>query len=94
MLLVAAVAALAGVERPAAAAEVGAGAEAAPRARDDHRAHVVVGVDAVERVDQLLHHRRGERVEPLRAVQGDGRHAIGDVIEDLLEGHGRILPER
>ena len=42
----------------AAAAEVGAGAEAAARAGDDDRAHVVVGVGAVEGLDQLARHRR------------------------------------
>ncbi len=49
-------------ERVAAAAEVGAGAESTTGAGDDHRTHVVVGIGSIERVDQLVHHRAGERV--------------------------------
>ena len=52
-----AVHAVAPVEGVAAAAEVGAGAEAAPGAGHDDGAHVVVGVRAVERLDQLALHR-------------------------------------
>ena len=44
-------------ERRAAARQVGAGAEPAPGAGHDHGPHVVVGIDLVERVDQLAHHR-------------------------------------
>ena len=62
------VAAAAG-ERLAPTAEVGAGAERPARAGDDHGAHVVVGVDLIERVDHLAHHRAGERVHPVGAVQ-------------------------
>ena len=41
------------VEGRAPAAQVGAGAEGAARAGDDHRPHAVVGVGLVERLDQL-----------------------------------------
>ena len=60
---------LAVVEGVAAAGEVGAGAEGAPRAGHDDDAHGVVGVGPVERVEQLVHHRRGERVQLLGAVR-------------------------
>ena len=57
-------------ERLAAARQVGAGAEAAAPAGDDHGPHVVVGVGAIERVDHLAHHRAGEGVEHARAGRG------------------------
>ena len=44
-------------ERVAATGEVGAGAEPAPGTGDDHRTHVVVGVDRSNAVDHLAHHR-------------------------------------
>ena len=50
--------AVAPVERVAAPAQVGAGAEAPALAGDDDRAHVVVGIGAVEGLDQLPAHRR------------------------------------
>ena len=77
------------VEGVAAAAEVGARAEAAALAGDDRDAHVVVGVDGGEGGQQLVHHRLGERVEPVRSVQRDGRDAVVDGVADLLEVHGR-----
>ena len=51
--------------REAAAAEVRAGAERLARAGHDDRADVVVGVGGVERVQQLLEHPVGQRVELL-----------------------------
>ena len=52
-----------GGRREAAAAEVRAGAERLARARHDDRADVVVGVRGVERVQELLEHPVGQRVE-------------------------------
>jgi hypothetical protein len=52
----------------------------APEPRDDHRPNPVVGVGAVERVDQLAQHRGGERVHPLGPVE----RAHGDVAVDLV----------
>ncbi|MCY1233365.1 hypothetical protein D9M72_459050 [compost metagenome] len=64
------------VEGGVAAGQVGAGAEGPARARDDHGTHVVVGIGGVERGDQLMHHLRGERIELVRAVQGDGGDTV------------------
>ena len=64
-------------ERLATAGQVGTGAEAAAGTGDDDHAHVVVGVDAIERVDQLAHHHARERVELVGAVQRDGRDVVG-----------------
>ena len=81
------VAAAAG-ERVAAGRQVGAGAEAAPGAGDDDDPHVVVGVDPVERVDHLVHHRARERVELLGPVEGDRGDALVDLVDDLRVLHG------
>ena len=67
--------AVAPVEGVAAAAEVGAGAEASPLAGDDDGPHLVVGVGAVERLEQLPAHRRRERVQPIGPVERDGQYA-------------------
>ena len=80
--------AVAPVERLAAARQVGARAEAAARAGDDHRAHVVVGVGRVERGDQLAAHRRREGVQPVGPVQREREDAVGDLVADLFEVHG------
>ena len=69
--------------------EVGAGAEPAPSPGHDDRPHVVVRVGAVERVDELVHHLVGERVEPVGAIEGDGGDAVGHVEGDLGVLHAR-----
>ena len=80
---------LAVVEGLAAARQVGAGAEAAPRAGDDHGADRVVGVGLVERLES------SRIIVPVKAFRCSGRwrvivaDAVGDVEQDLLEGHGR-----
>ena len=38
---------------------------------------------AIERVDQLAHHRGRERVQLVGPVQRDGRDVVGDLVEDL-----------
>jgi hypothetical protein len=72
------------VERGPAAGEVGTGAEPAPRAGEHDGPDPVVGVGAVEGVDQLAGHPAGERVEPVRPVQGDRRDPVADPVADLL----------
>ena len=54
---------------------------------DDDGAHVVVGVDPIERVDHLVHHRAGERVQLVGPVQRDGGDVVVDVVEDLRVVH-------
>ena len=72
-----------GGERLATARQVGAGAEAAAAPGDDDRPHLVVGVGAVEGIDQLAHHRAGEGVELVGAVERDGGDRAVDVVGDL-----------
>ncbi len=72
--------------------EVGARAEAASRAGDDDRTHVVVGVRVVEGVEQLVAHRLGERVESFGPVERDGQDVVGDLVADLFERHPHIQP--
>src|SRR6266566_1734900 len=85
------------IERPAASAEVGARAERAAGAGDDHRPHAVVGIGRVERGDELVDRARGDGVEAVGTVQRDRRDGVGDVVQDLLVGHGAlpraILPD-
>ncbi len=71
------------VEGVAAAAEVGARAEATPGARHDHRAHLVVGVGAVEGRHQLAAHLPRPGVQPLGPVERDRQHAVGQLGGDL-----------
>jgi hypothetical protein len=71
--------------------QVCSGAERAPRAGDDHGAHGVVGVGAVEGVDQLVHHRGREGIELVGTVERERQDAVGGVVEDGLVGHGAVL---
>jgi hypothetical protein len=48
-----------------------------------HCPHVIVGVSPVEGVDELIAHHLGERVELVRAAEGDRRYAVGDKVVDL-----------
>ncbi len=67
---------------------VGAGAETAPRSRDDDDPHVVVVTDVPERVAERDHHVEGHGVHSLGPIQSDD----GDVLVglgDFGEGHGR-----
>ena len=50
---------------------------------DDHRAHIVIGVGAVERGDHLAHHLRGEGIHRGRAIERDRQNAVGEVGADL-----------
>src|SRR5207245_5733455 len=76
-----------GVERRAAGAEIGARAEGAPGPGHDDRTYGVVGVGAIPRLAELAKHRRGDRVEPIPAVQGYRADSVLDVVADLAEGH-------
>src|SRR5437667_250967 len=66
-------------------------------AGDDHRPHAIVGIRRVERGDELVDRARGDGVEAVGTVQRDRRDGVGDVVQDLLVGHGAlpraILPD-
>src|SRR5438309_460534 len=47
--------------------------------------HAVIAVGAVEGLDQLPDHRRVDGVEAIGAMQGERRHALGDVVANGLE---------
>jgi hypothetical protein len=57
--------------------EVEPGAEGPPRAREDRHLAAVVGRYRVERVVQFRDEAEVDRVQPVRAVQADGRDVIG-----------------
>src|SRR5205809_218651 len=44
-------------------------------------------VAAITRLAELAKHRRGDRVEPIPAVQGYRADSVLDVVADLAEGH-------
>ena len=66
------------VEGVAAGGQVGAGAEGAAVAGDDHRAHRVVGIGVIEGGEQLVLHFPGKGVHAIRAVQIDRGDAVID----------------
>jgi len=75
-----------GVER----AQVRAGGEdLVVGRRQDDAPHGVIVAGVAKRVQQPLEQRRRERVARLRVVEGDGRDAAFDFVEDKLLGHGR-----
>jgi len=66
---------------------VAARAEVRARAAHDHRSHGLVGVDLLARRGQRLRHRDGQRVAPLRRVQGQDRDPVLAALElDLRHG--------
>ncbi len=64
------------------------GAEPAPRAGHDDDPDVRVGGGLREGGVELLAHVRRPGIQPLGTVQGDGRDALANAIEDLLVRHG------
>ncbi len=68
-------------------ADVGAGAEAASRARDDDDAHGFVGLELLERVAQLAPHLAREGVELVRAVERERADAALAREQDVLVLH-------
>jgi hypothetical protein len=59
----------------------------AARAGDDDGAHGVVGVGLVERLDRVVHHPDGERVQLVRTMERDGGDAVGHLEQNLLKRH-------
>src|SRR4030095_14420585 len=72
---------------PAHLLEVAAGAERRAGAADHDGAHARVALARGEEPPQRFQEHRVERVSPLRAVQRDGRDAVGGRVQDLV-GHG------
>ncbi len=83
---------LAVVEGSAAPAEILPGAEATARAREDHDPDLVVGVDLVEEPEEIVAHRRVERVQALGPVQGDGENAFFELGEQGFVRHRGMIP--
>src|SRR3990167_2776868 len=74
------------VEGLGAGREVCAGAESALAVPgDDDDLHIVVGIGDVEGLDHLVHHRAGEGVHVVRAVEGQRGNAVLDIENDFLE---------
>src|ERR1700676_2684950 len=80
---------IAPVERLGATREIRSGAEAAPLPGDDHGADGIVGIGALECLDQLTAHARRERVQTVWSRQADREDMVIDRVADLLELRGR-----
>jgi hypothetical protein len=78
------------VEGAAAGGEVGAGTEAAAGAGDDDDADLIVGIGALQGVDQFALHDGGVGVEFFRAIERERQDPVLDIVEDLGIGgiHG------
>ena len=74
-------------ERVAARLHVGAGAEGAPGAGDDDRAHAVVGVARGVGAAEAGAHGAAERVEPIGSVQGDDCDTVCRLDGDRIVVH-------
>ena len=68
--------------------EIEAGAEGAPRAPQDDHPHPLVGDRLLDRFLELVGHRWDDRVEALRAVEGDPRDPLVALVDQRLKGHG------
>jgi hypothetical protein len=79
------------VEGVGAARQISTGTEAAARAGEHDRPHVVIAVGLVHRVEQFLQHRAGEGVQFVGTVQRDREDSVLRLVLDLLVGHGRFL---
>ena len=79
------------IEGLAAAPEVGAGTECLPGARDDDGPHGIVGIGALEGIDQLATHDPREGVQPVRSIEREGEDPVLDRIENLLVCHWALL---
>ena len=77
------------VERSRPGGQVGPGAERPASPGDDDGAHIVVGIGAIEGVEELVQHRHGEGIEVVGAVEGDGQEPVLDVVGDLLVSQSR-----
>ena len=62
---------------------VAARTEAASRAGDDDAPHRRVVGAALERSNRRIEHRPRERVQPLRPIQGEDRHAVADLHDQV-----------
>ena len=73
-------------------AEVHARAERVAVAGDQHRAHVRIGAELADRVDDAVAHRDGQRVLRLGPVEHDAADAVGVALDaEVGFGHARYF---
>ena len=65
--------------------QVASGGESTAGAGDDHRTQTLVEVDGADHLFEFGDHRRGDRVEPVGAVEGDAGDAVGLLVRDVLK---------
>jgi hypothetical protein len=56
-----------------------------PRAGQAHDADIAAHPGMLEAVDQLVERARAERVQALRAVDGDGGETVVDLVDDISQ---------
>ena len=66
------------------ALDVTAGTEGTACTRQNDRADGRIAGEARQRLEQPVHNRRRERVEPVRPVQRQRRHAVRERLDQLL----------
>ncbi len=73
------------------AADVVTGTEAAARGAQQHDAGRFFVVGVGERIEQLAHQLRADRVELVRPVQSDDADLVVELAEDHRFGHDHLL---
>src|SRR5262249_18040942 len=73
-----------GVETVGSARDIGAGTEGAAGAGNDHCAHGVVLIGAIERVLELAAHRAGLGGELVRPIEGQDHERSVDLARDIF----------
>ena len=67
--------------------DVTAGTEGLASTSDHHRADCTVGLGAPQGCEDVLTHAAGQCIHGLRSIEGDGRDARGDLVQDVLFAH-------
>ena len=80
------------IETVGAARDIRTRAERPARARDDHRAHRVVGIRTAERILELGAHGAGVGIQLVGTIERDDHDRSVDLARDLLIGHWAPLP--
>ena len=65
--------------------------ERAPRTRENHSTDVRIRTSRIDRVRELGDDAIVERVQLVRAVDGNRRDSIGNAVEDRFVGHDTKL---
>src|SRR5262249_26130198 len=76
--------ALCSVERAGTGGKIGARTKGATGPGYNDRTDIVVRVRLSECINHLVHHRRGERVELVRTIEGNGKNIVREFSANLF----------